>query len=89
MTESMVVNRWIREAQDQTNLDAAKKYLTMVLDTRFPGEASKELHDTIEEQPSTSLLDEWLAHALRSLVDSSQESVREASSKGAENPLAH
>jgi hypothetical protein len=61
MTESMVVNEWIREA----NLNSARKYLAMVLKTRFPGEASKELLETIEQQPSDSLLDEWFEQANR------------------------
>ena len=65
MTESMVVNGWMQQAADRKHLELSKKYLTMVLDSRFPGMVSNQLRETIEQQPSASLLDEWFDQANR------------------------
>ena len=65
MTESMVVNGWMQQAADKKHLELAKKYLTMVLESRFPGTLSSQLRETITQQPSASLLDEWFEQANR------------------------
>ena len=59
MTVSMVVNGWMREAR----LESGRKFLTKLLNRRFPGEVTKELLETINQQPSEPLIEEWFDEA--------------------------
>ena len=63
MTESMVVNEWMRQAAERAHLESGRKFLTKLLNRRFPGEVTKELSETIDQQPSESLLEEWYDRA--------------------------
>lgn len=60
MTESQVVNRWIEKAQLETEMKRARADLLRFVQKRFPGRAPPELADTINSQPSLSLLEEWI-----------------------------
>jgi hypothetical protein len=63
MTESHVVNRWIERAQLETTLANFRTLLIRLLEGRFPGQTSQELIQTINEQPSVELLQEWFDQA--------------------------
>lgn len=63
MTESQVVNRWIKEAQDEARLQQARADLLRFLEYRFPGRVSAEVASTINTQPSFSLLRDWFDSA--------------------------
>lgn len=63
MTESFVVNEWMRQASERTHLEVSRKYLLMVLDARFPGAVSQPLRETIAQQPSLSHLEAWFVQA--------------------------
>jgi hypothetical protein len=61
VTESPLVNRWIHAgvlANQRTNL------LT-VLEARFPGSVSPEVRETVQQNESLDLLEEWLIAAAR------------------------
>jgi hypothetical protein len=65
MTESQVVNRWIKEAEDRARLEQARSILLQILEDRFPGRTSTEVASTINAQPSLALLRDWVHAATK------------------------
>lgn len=65
MTESQVVNRWIRQGQEEAQLKQARADLLLILEDRFPGRSSGEVASAINAQPSLSLLSDWLKAAYK------------------------
>jgi hypothetical protein len=55
MTESQVANRWINLGE----VKKARKALRELLQGRFPGSASEELGQVIQNQDSLPLLGDW------------------------------
>jgi hypothetical protein len=64
MTESMVVNSWIKEACEQNSLEKGREYLIRVLRRRFPTVLTDDVLKAINEQPSLDLLNNWFEVAL-------------------------
>jgi hypothetical protein len=60
MTESAIVNSWVEKAQ----LNENRNDLLIVLRTRFKGAVPPEVVETINSQPSKSLLEDWLREAV-------------------------
>ena len=56
MTESMVVHRWIERAETKAKLEVRRRFL---LEWRFPGKASEEIKDFVNQQSDLSLLRNW------------------------------
>jgi hypothetical protein len=67
MTESNVVNQWVQEARDQTQIEDAREYLVRVLRRRFPAALTEDLLATINAQPSLTLLRDWFDAAIAAL----------------------
>jgi hypothetical protein len=65
MTDSQVVNRWVRGAVEQNSLDEARGFLIRLLEGRFPGQIMQDVMDTINAQPSRSMLVDWFDQANR------------------------
>jgi hypothetical protein len=65
MTESQVVNAWIEEAVRERDLANTRRLLIRLLNHRFPGQVLPEVVETINSQPSLSLLEDWFDHASR------------------------
>jgi hypothetical protein len=65
MTESQVVNEWIRQGRSEEKLELTRKHLLEVLEGRFPGEAPAEVIRLINEQDSVDLLTGWFRTAVR------------------------
>jgi hypothetical protein len=65
MTESKVVNSWIKEAVDKTRLEDVRIYFVQLLDKRFPNELTPEVTKTINSQPSQMVPEGWFKHACR------------------------
>jgi hypothetical protein len=61
MTESIVVNEWIEAGE----VKASRLKLIDVLEVRFPSALNRELRQTILEQDTLSLLNDWFRAALR------------------------
>ncbi|OWK40440.1 hypothetical protein [Fimbriiglobus ruber] len=64
MTESQVVNGWIKEAIDQNRLEEGREYLVRVLRRRFPAVLTEDVLKAINAQPSLDLLHDWFEVAL-------------------------
>ncbi len=64
MTESQVVNEWLKEACEQNSLEKGREYLLRVLRRRFPTVLTDDVRKAINEQPSLELLDDWFEAAL-------------------------
>jgi hypothetical protein len=64
MTESNVVNRWVKEAREQARMEKAREYLVGLLRQRFPAIVNPEVLRAVNEQPSLEVLDEWYHKAL-------------------------
>jgi hypothetical protein len=71
MTESKVVNSWIEEAVNRKELETSRRYLIRLLHQRFPNQVTPEVIETINTQPSLSLLEAWFDQAsqVASLAD--------------------
>jgi hypothetical protein len=65
MTESQVVNEWIRQGEAEGKLLAQRKYLKRLLEIRFPGLLSNEVAQLIQQQDSLDLLEVWFDAAAR------------------------
>jgi hypothetical protein len=65
MTESQVVNGWIRQGEAKGMLESSRENLLEALDGRFPGETTEELARLIKEQESLDLLKSWFRAAVR------------------------
>jgi hypothetical protein len=64
MTESQVVNEWIREAEVKVELKTQRRYLLALLDGRFPGMVPEEVRQLIQQQESLELLEDWFKEAV-------------------------
>ncbi len=71
MTESPLMNSWIEKAQQDAKLEQAREDLIQVLNIRFPNQISKEVLETIHQQPSLTMLHDWFRSAvgMASLAD--------------------
>jgi hypothetical protein len=67
MAESQVVNEWIEEAVQQTQIKEAREYLLRVLRQRFPAALTEDVLGTINAQPSLDMLRDWFEGALAAL----------------------
>jgi hypothetical protein len=65
MTESQVVNSWIRKGETKARLESVRRHLLEALEGRFPGQASEEVIRLINGQDSTDLLEDWFRAAVR------------------------
>jgi hypothetical protein len=63
MTESKVVNSWIKEAVDKKSLEKSRNYLLHLLNKRFPNQVTPEVTETINSQPSETMLVDWYDRA--------------------------
>lgn len=63
MTESKVVNSWIEEAVQKKGLDDTRRLMIRPLNRRFPGQVAPEVVETINSQPSLSMLEDWFDQA--------------------------
>ncbi len=60
MTESQVVNRWIGETEVKATLAAFRLALIRILCSRFGEPIPDEVLETINTQPSATLLVDWI-----------------------------
>jgi hypothetical protein len=74
MTESKVVNRWIEQALEKDRLENARRLMIRILNHKFPGQVAPDVVQTINSQPSLSLLEDWFEQA--SQVTSIEDFVR-------------
>jgi hypothetical protein len=65
MTESEVVNEWIRKGEARGKLTERRQTLLEALTLRFPGAVPEEVVRLINEQESQPLLEVWFRAALR------------------------
>jgi hypothetical protein len=63
MTESAIVNDWIEKASNERVLQNTRGLLLKMLEKRF-GRVPQEIAQTITEQPSRELLDDWFERAV-------------------------
>ncbi len=64
MTESPLLNSWIQQAVDRSQLEDRRQTLLDCLRVRFPADLTPEVIDTINQQPSASLMRSWITSAL-------------------------
>jgi len=64
MTESMIVNEWIRQGEVRGQLSGARRILLRLLERKFAGLMPQELARAISEQGSLEVLDLWFDDAL-------------------------
>jgi hypothetical protein len=57
------LNEWIEEAVKERDLVNARRYLIRLLNQRFPGQVVPEVVETINSQPSLSMLEDWFDQA--------------------------
>jgi hypothetical protein len=65
MTESEVVNEWIRIGMARGRLEASRESLLMTLEGRFPGATPADLVRRIQQHDNADLLHDWFLAALR------------------------
>jgi hypothetical protein len=65
VTESPLLNSWVQQAADRSRLEQGREWLLDYLRARFPAELTSEVVETINAQPSVSLLDAWFKSAVR------------------------
>ena len=65
MTESQVVNEWIRQGEMRGRLTVFRQDLPMLLQERFPAETTPEIIQFINQEENLLLLHEWFHSALR------------------------
>jgi hypothetical protein len=63
MTESKVVNSWIEKAVRERDLENTRRLMIRLLNHKFPGQVLPEVVETINSQPSLSLLEDWFDQA--------------------------
>jgi hypothetical protein len=68
MTESEVVNEWIRQGMAKGKPKVARQSVLTVLTIRFPGAVTAEITRLINEQDSLPVLDAWFQAALRAYI---------------------
>ena len=59
MTESQVVNEWIRQGEAKGKLETQRQNLLKLLNKRFPGLVPDEVVRLVNEQESLDLLGDW------------------------------
>ena len=64
MTESMIVNEWIRQGEVKGELAQGRQKLLRLVERRFPGVVPKEVVRVITQQDSLALLDVWFDEAI-------------------------
>ncbi len=64
VTESPLLNTWIQQAADRTRLEQGREWLLRFLRARFPADLTLEVIETINQQPSPSLLASWYDTAI-------------------------
>jgi hypothetical protein len=65
MTESEVVNDWIRQGMAQGQLATWRETLVEILEARFPSDMNSEIAGWIQQQDSIVMLRDWHKAALR------------------------
>jgi hypothetical protein len=65
LTASEVVNRWLQQGERFGEVKASRRMLLGLLQARFPNQVSAEDADTVNQQDSLELLDEWFQAAVR------------------------
>ncbi|MGL4553129.1 MAG: hypothetical protein ACRC33_18340 [Gemmataceae bacterium] len=65
--ESQILNPWRAEAAARATLRTKRQYILGLLDARFPGKSPAEVRQSIEQQDSNEVLDDWF----RSLAEAS------------------
>lgn len=65
MTESEVVNEWIEEAVNRKELETFRRALLRLLHQKFPNQVVPEVVETINTQPSLSMLHNWFDQAIQ------------------------
>lgn len=66
MTESQVVNEWIRQGEAKGGLHRQRQNLLELLEGRFPGAVPNDVMQLIQQQESLELLHDWFKAAVRS-----------------------
>jgi len=74
MTDSEVVNGWMEETRERTELKASRRFLLRLLHRRFSQTPPAEFVQMIETQESQEVLDDWFDSA--STVPSMNEFIR-------------
>jgi hypothetical protein len=64
MTESMIVNGWIRQGEVKGELAQARRKLLRLVDRKFAGLVSPEVTRVLSEQESLEVLDLWFDEAI-------------------------
>lgn len=64
MTESMIVNEWIRQGDARGQLSGARRSLIRLVERKFTGSVPAEVVRVITQQESLELLDLWFDEAL-------------------------
>ena len=59
VTESPLLNSWLQQAADRRGLEQGREWLLDCLQQRFPAELTDDVIETINRQPSASLLRFW------------------------------
>ncbi|MBI1918326.1 MAG: hypothetical protein HYS12_26845 [Planctomycetes bacterium] len=65
MTESQVVNGWIRQGEAKGELKTRRQDLLDLVEGRFPGAVPNEVVQLIQQQESLELLRDWFKAAVR------------------------
>jgi hypothetical protein len=76
LTESPIVNEWIEQAGREAELKGVRSIIIRVLKARFPGQATKDIIDTINHQPSLEVLGDWIDHAAVQPLEKFREYLR-------------
>ena len=64
MTESMIVNEWIRQGEVRGLLSANRQTLLRILERKFAGVIPSEVARVINQQESLELLGLWIDEAI-------------------------
>jgi hypothetical protein len=65
MTESAVVKEWMKKTRSDTQLETMRDAVLQALEAKFPGAVPGEVVETINAQPSFSLMREWHTAAVK------------------------
>ncbi len=65
MTESPVVNEWISQGEAKGMLIERRQSLLELLEGRFPGAVPADVVQSIQQQESPELLQDWFRAAVR------------------------
>ena len=68
MTESMIVNGWIRQGEVKGQLASHRQKLLRLLERKFAGLVPAEIARAISQQESLEVLDLWFDEAISAIT---------------------